>query len=171
MINPKNHFIMKTMKQLLMAAFVLLGTMTLNAQTPQGNNDKAADRQARREGFAMMQAQQIAQELAFDEGTTAKFTDTYLACQKEIWALGPAKGKPSMDGSVMTEAEAEESIKAQFERNEKVLDIRKKYYKEYSKFLSQKQILRVYEIEKGMKGKMNGQGRSEGPGRGGHKRR
>lgn len=34
--------------------------------------------------------------------------------------------------------------------SEKILDIRQKYYKEYSKFMTQKQIQRVYEIEKNM---------------------
>ena len=34
--------------------------------------------------------------------------------------------------------------------SEKILNIRQKYYKEYSKFMTQKQIQRVYEIEKNM---------------------
>ena len=32
--------------------------------------------------------------------------------------------------------------------SEKILDIRQKYYKKYSEFLTQRQIQRVYEIEK-----------------------
>ena len=34
--------------------------------------------------------------------------------------------------------------------SEKILDIRQKYYKKYSQFLTQQQIQRVYEIEKNM---------------------
>ena len=149
------------MKKLLIAAIALMGTMTLSAQ-PGPDADKAG----KREEFAKMQAQQIARELAFDEATTAKFTDTYLACQKEIWAIGPGKkGMPGKEGG-LTEAEAKEANKAQFERNERILVIRRKYYDEYSKFLTQKQIQRVYEIEKQMHGKMAGHGRKGGPGAG-----
>ncbi len=154
------------MNKLFIATFALLGAMTLNAQPRQGGNENPEDRQAKREAFTKMQAQEIARELAFDEATTAKFIDTYLACQKEIWAIGPGKKPlPGKDNS-LTEAEAKEANKAQFERNERILVIRRKYYDEYSKFLSQKQIQRVYEIEKQMHGKMAGHGRKGGPGRG-----
>lgn len=142
------------MNKLFIAAVTLLGTLTLSAQPRQGGNENPEERQAKRENMTRMQALKIADELAFDEATTAKFTDVYLACQKEIWALGPAKNKAAMEDGVMTEVEAEASIKAQFERNQKVLDIRMKYYKEYSKFLSQKQIYRVYKIEKKMRNDM-----------------
>ncbi|MBQ7269588.1 MAG: hypothetical protein IJS62_07040 [Bacteroidales bacterium] len=154
------------MRKLLIATFTLLGTLTLTAQPRQEDTGKAADRQAKREGFAKMQAQKIAAQLAFDEATTAKFTDTYMACQKEIWALGPVKDKGKENA--MSEKETEESIKAQFERNEKVLQIRRKYYEEYSKFLSQKQIQRVYELEKQQREMMAGHGgnRGQGPAKG-----
>ncbi|MDE6151407.1 MAG: hypothetical protein K2G12_05405, partial [Prevotella sp.] len=59
-----------------------------------------------------------------------------------------SRGKGSAD---MTDAEVEQALKGRFEHSQKILDIRQKYYKEYSKFLSQKQIKRVYEIEKQMK--------------------
>ena len=48
----------------------------------------------------------------------------------------------------MTDAEAEQAIKSRMERSQKILDLREKYYKEYNKFLSPKQIQRVYELEK-----------------------
>jgi hypothetical protein len=143
---------MKT--KLFIAAMALLGTLTLGAQPRQGGNENPEDRQAKRESMTRIQALKIADELAFDESTTTKFTDVYLACQKEIWALGPAKDKSVMEDGIMTEAEAEAANKAQFERSQKVLDIRVKYYKEYSKFLSQKQIYQVYKIEKKMRNDM-----------------
>jgi hypothetical protein len=34
------------------------------------------------------------------------------------------------------------------ERSQKILDLREKYYKKYSAFLTQKQIERVYELER-----------------------
>ena len=99
-----------------------------------------------REELAEKQAKYIAHELAMDDATTHKFVTTYCAYQKEVWALGP-RVKENKD-TEMTEAEAEQLIQARFERSQKILTIREKYYKEYSKFLTAKQIERVYEIER-----------------------
>ena len=41
-------------------------------------------------------------------------------------------------------------MKQRFERSQNILDLRKKYYGIYSTFLTQKQISRVYEIERDM---------------------
>ena len=46
-----------------------------------------------------------------------------------------------------TDAKAEEAIKRRMERSRMILDLREKYYKKYSQFLTQKQIERVYELE------------------------
>ena len=54
----------------------------------------------------------------------------------------------------MTDKEAEGFIKARFDNSEKILNIRKKYYKEYSKFLTQTQIERVYKLERQMMNRM-----------------
>lgn len=128
-------------KILTITLAVVTFNLTLNAQ----NNRQRISR----EELAKTQAKHIATELAFDEATTAKFTETYCNYQKEIWNLGPRIRKN--DGAKQTssaEQESEEEIKAKFEQSQKILDIRKKYYNEYSKFLTQKQIQRVYEIEK-----------------------
>ena len=95
-----------------------------------------------REQLAEKQAMHIAQELAFDDVTTQRFIETYSACQQEIWALGP---RPENEPA--TEEEAEQAIRERFERSQAVLDLREKYYEEYSKYLTQKQIFRVYELE------------------------
>ena len=47
-----------------------------------------------------------------------------------------------------TDAQTEQEIKQRFEMSEKILNIRQKYYKKYSQFLSQQQIQRVYELER-----------------------
>ena len=95
-----------------------------------------------REQLAEKQAKHIAQELSFDEATTQHFIETYCACQQEVWALGPRQKAESV-----TEEEAEQAIKERFERSRAILDLREKYYEEYRKFLTQKQILRVFELE------------------------
>lgn len=137
---------MKTiMKLWLVAALMLMGTATISAQ-----NNK--HQRLTREELADKQARHIAQTMAFDEATTKQFVETYTACQKEIWALGPRmKGaRKQANTQQQTEAEAKQDIALQFERSEKLLQIRQKYYAEYSKFLTQNQIKRVYVLERQM---------------------
>ena len=125
---------------LMMMVAMMTITISASAQAP---NQK---QRISREQLAEKQAQHIAHDLAFDEKTTARFIDTYTACQKEIWALGP-RPRRNPKGS---EAQSEQDIKQRFERSEKILNIRQKYYQKYSQFLTQQQIQRVYEIEKNM---------------------
>ena len=122
-----------------MVAMMTITTSVL-AQTP---NQK---QRISREQLAEKQAQHIAHDLAFNEKTTARFIETYTECQKEIWALGPRFHRTPES----SEAQSEQNIKRRFEMSEKILDIRQKYYKKYSQFLTQQQIQRVYEIEKNM---------------------
>lgn len=133
------------MKLWLVAALMLMGTATISAQ----NNQR---QRLTREELADKQARHIAQTMAFDEATTKQFVETYTACQKEIWALGPRmKGaRKQANTQQQTEAEAKQDIALQFERSEKLLQIRQKYYAEYSKFLTQNQIKRVYVLERRM---------------------
>lgn len=131
----------KIIRTLLLAVMMTACCVTTNAQ------DKGKQRISR-EQLAETQARHIAQQLAFDDETTAKFVDTYSRCQKEVWSLAPRKrvGK----GASKNDRETEEAIEERFDRSQKLLDIRKKYYKEYSKFLTPKQIQRIYSIEKNM---------------------
>ena len=107
----------------------------------QNNNQQRISR----EQLAEKQARHIAHELALDDATTQKYVTTYCAYQKEVWALGPRVKRHQADNA--TEAEAEQANKARMEQSQKVLALREKYYKEYSKFLTQKQIERAYELE------------------------
>ena len=128
---------MKTIfRTIIAASFALLMSMTLSAQ-PNG-------KKISREELAVKQAEHISTELAFDDATSRKFQETYCNFQKELWALGPSLGKQQSDNP------GEEEMKQRFERSQKILDLRKKYYDIYSTFLSQKQISRVYEIERDM---------------------
>ena len=48
----------------------------------------------------------------------------------------------------MSDEETEQVLKERFGHSQKILDLRRKYYAIYSKFLTQKQIRRVYELER-----------------------
>ena len=126
---------MKSLMKINMVALMVFAFCTIGmAQNEQ--------QRMSREQLAEKQAIHIAQELAFDDVTTQRFIETYSACQQEIWALGP---RP--ENEPVTEEEAEQAIRERFERSQAVLDLREKYYEEYSKYLTQKQIFRVYELE------------------------
>ena len=128
----------------MMMMVVMMMTVTANvcAQTP---NQK---QRLSREQLAEVQAKHIAHDLGLDDKTSSKFIDTYTQCQKEVWALGPRPRHKK--GDVVSDAQTEQMIKQRFEMSEKILDIRQKYYKKYSQFLTQLQIQRVYEIERQM---------------------
>lgn len=131
-------------------------TVFAQQSTPQTQKQK---QRISREQLAEVQAKHIAGELAFSDAVTDKFVKTYCNCQKEIWALGPRQ-RHNKQG--LSERENEERIKQRFAISEKILNIRQKYYKEYSKFLTQAQIEKVYEQERKMMNRLakRGQRRS-----------
>ena len=126
------------------AVAMLVCAWTINAQStnrPRITREQLAERQARH----------IADEMALDNSIAERFVDTYCRSQKEIWALGPRTGRDTLRNEKSGAAiQTEPDIQARFDRSQKILDIRKKYYAEYSKFLTQKQINRVYELERQM---------------------
>lgn len=132
------------MKKVIICLLLLctvLPAMTASAQK--------GDRRQRvsREQLADIQARHIIKELALDDKTGDKFLETYRNFQREIWALGP---RNRVREKSLSDAEAEQSIEQRFDMSEKILKIRRKYYGEYSKFLTQEQIQRVYELERQM---------------------
>ena len=126
----------------VMMLVIAMTMFTVNSFAQAPNNKQRLTR----EQLAEKQAQYIAKDLSLDNETTTKFINTYIKCQKEVWALGP-RPRRNLNGN---EEQTEQDIKKRFEMSEKILDIRKKYYKEYSKFLTQTQIQRVYKLEKNM---------------------
>ena len=125
---------------MVIAIAMLFTSIDMSAQS---NNQQRMSR----EQLAEKQARHIAHELALDDATTQKYVTTYCAYQKEVWALGPRVKRHQANA---TEAEAEQANKARMEQSQKILALREKYYKEYSKFLTQKQIERAYELEQQM---------------------
>ena len=127
---------MKQIVKSMMVALMMIATCTVAFAQPQGKKQRMS-----REQLAEVQAHHIAEQLAFSDDVTAKFVSVFCQQQQEIWALAPRIVR-------MASATDEEQIHQRFDRSEKILAIRKKYYKEYSQFLTQAQIKRVYEIER-----------------------
>lgn len=109
-----------------------------------------------REQLAEAQAKHIAEEMAMDDATSQRFMETFCQFQREIWALGP---RPKQPHRQMTDEETEQALKARFAHSQKILDLRQKYYTIYSEFLTQKQIRRVYELERQMMERLSKHGK------------
>ena len=131
----------------LVIAVMMIATCATTFAQQNGSRRTTQKQRISREQLAEVQAKHIASKLAFSDAVTERFVKTYRDCQKEIWALGP-RMRPNKQGT--SEQDNEDRIKQRFAMSEKILDIRQKYYKEYSKFLTQTQIEKVYEQERKM---------------------
>lgn len=150
------------MKKILGILMMVVAMMTVSVSSyAQAHNQK---QRLSREQLAEKQAQYIAHDLGLDDKTSSKFIDTYTQCQKEVWALGPRPRHKK--GEMKSDAQTEQEIKHRFEMSEKILDIRQKYYKKYSQFLTQQQIQRIYELERQMMKRFAQKGPRKGMGKG-----
>ena len=129
---------MKNIIRLLLLAVAL--TAFSGTVSAQSNKQRLT-----REQLAEVQAKHIAKEMAMDEATSQRFIETFCQFQRDIWALG---SRPKQTHNQMTDEETEQALKARFAHSQKILDLRQKYYAIYSEFLTQKQIQRVYELER-----------------------
>ena len=128
-----------------LAMFMVCMSMGANAQ----NKQKKDGSRRSVEQLTELRAKRIAPALAIDDATAQKFTTTFCACQKELYAANKAmKENKGKKRSEMTDAEIETIQKDRFKQSRKLLDLREKYYGEYRKFLSARQVQRVYELEK-----------------------
>ncbi len=152
---------------MLLAAAALLTVTTIRAQET-SHSEKPAPQQQHKplEQFAALQARYIASELAFDEETARQFTETFCRYHKELRDLRSERPRV-MEGDRQTEEAIRQSILARFDQSRKMLDLREKYYTEYSRFLTQRQIRRVYELERGDVNQLLNKARSQNrkPGR------
>lgn len=127
-----------------------------------------------------MRSAHMASILGLNDANTARFKTLYAKSTDEIRAarqkyshIRPKKGEHLTDQQVKT------NLERQFALSQSILDIRKKYYAEYTKFLTPRQIERLYELEKKngeklreMAGKRKGGGpksQHKGQYKGGHK--
>ena len=120
---------MKHLMKIVLVAILSIASSTMAMAQKQDGDKKRLSR----EQLAEKRARHIAKKLAFNDEQTQKFVDAYSRQQKEIWALGENKHP--------------QNVQERLDRSEKILSIRKKYYKEYATFLSQEQVNRVYELE------------------------
>ena len=132
------------MKNMIKVLVLAVAMITFNVST---YAQKSERQRMTREQLAEAQAHFIANEMAMDDTTAKQFVETFCQFQKDIWALCP---RPKRDSSHLSDKEAEQAMNERFTHSQKILDLRKRYYLKYSKFLTPKQIERVYELERKM---------------------
>lgn len=97
-----------------------------------------------------IQTQQIAKSLMLDDATTRKFVPVYQNYLKDLHAV--AAGRPVKVGKEgcknMTDEEIMKMIEYRFDMSQKILDLRKKYFGEFKKLLTPRQIMKVYGAER-----------------------
>lgn len=123
---------------LLSLAFIALSTVTMAQEAKRPQKSK--------EEVAQYAAKKIAQELALDEQTSARFVSLYCKQQREIRDTAPKKALFNSKKD-LTDEEAEAVIMQRFDHSQKILDIRRKYYPEFCKFLTKRQVLKFYQQE------------------------
>lgn len=145
---------MKKFLFLVMAILLMAGNQ--NAMMAQNATGKNKPRISKEE-MIQRRTHQMVGTLMLDDQATTKFIPVYsqylqerMDCMKMTLQRGE-KGKALAD---MTDADAQTIIKNRFAQAHKLLDVQEKYYKEFRKILSDKQILKLYQQEKMMGNKM-----------------
>ena len=129
------------MKNLIRFCMLAVVMMTVSVNT---FAQKAERRQEGAKPSAEGRAQQIAKEIALDDATTKKFVEVYSQYKNEMRTLG---SRSQQGRGTRSDAETKQAMKENLDREQKVLDLRKKYHEEFSKFLTPKQLEKVYELD------------------------
>lgn len=97
--------------------------------------------------FDTMNAQRIADAIALDDATTAKFVPLYVEYNEAVRA--EFKGSaPKKEQGRMSDAEVDARIRENFNKSRKILDLREAYYEKFLTILTPRQIQKMYEEEK-----------------------
>lgn len=135
---------MNNMRNLMVACVMMMASICVTVARP-GTSEEGRRNRPNMEQFTRAQANRIARQLDLDDAKTKKFVDAFCKCRNEIAATRIPR--PAKKPENMTDAEVVRGIKARFQQGRKILYIREKYFKVYSKFLTPKQIQRVYDLE------------------------
>ena len=140
---------MKTKYLVMMVVAVLMGTQVMNAQDSKEQVERRGRKRMTMEQMVNMQANKIIGDLGLDDKTSAKFKDVYAKYMKEMNDLRkeymPKRPEAGKKPSMPTDAEVDKMMRDRFKQSRKILDVREKYYDEFRKFLSPKQVQKVYD--------------------------
>lgn len=146
---------MKTRLMYLVLAVFLMGGQVVSAQN---KDNKDGKQRPTLEQVMKKQTNMMVEALMLDDATAAKFTPVYENYLKELreCRMMDRKGRVEngcnakggqAQNAVRTDAEIEKQIKGRFAQSRKILDVREKYYNEFRKILTPKQIQKIYQTE------------------------
>lgn len=137
---------------MIMNKLFITGVLMLAALMSAAAAEPTSDR---RTELAQKEGRLFADKLGLDDSTAEKFIKIFVENQQEKWALQPRKQrhKNRVD---RTDAQIDSAINAQFDNSQKLLDMRKKYYKQYRKLLTARQVQMLYDQESKMNTRMRG---------------
>ena len=150
---------MKTKYLVMMVVAVLMGTQVMNAQDSKEQVERRGRKRMTMEQMVNMQANKLIGDLGLDDKTSAKFKDVYAKYMKEMNDLRkeymPKRPEAGKKPPMSTDAEVDKMMRDKFKVGRKMLDLREKYYDEFRKFLSPKQVQKVYDQGQKNHGKFN----------------
>lgn len=154
---------MKTKYLVMMMLCVLMGTQVMNAQDNKEPGERRARKRMTAEQMVDMQSNKIIGELGLDDKTAARFKDVYKKYMTEMDDLRkkymPKKPEVKPGEKTVrpmpTDAEVDKMMRDKFVLSRKMLDLREKYYDEFRKFLSPKQVQKIYDHGQMNRGKFH----------------
>lgn len=132
------------MKHLLIIATLLVTAIGITPAMAQKDEAKRFEHKA----------EHMSQILRLDDATATRFQTIYNQYRQEMRTarqtharIRPLKNKGEAPAR-LTDEQVKKNIENSFALSQSILDIRKKYYKEYLKILTPRQIERLYDLEK-----------------------
>lgn len=136
----------KYLFMVMIAVMMLSGSTTVNAQVAQNGKERV---HLSVDQIIQKRTGKMVQTLMLDDATSAKFIPVYSQYLKDKMECRIMKPKRmGMDVNAKTDAEIDQMIQDNFAQSRKILDIREKYYAKFRKFLTPKQIMKIYQAEK-----------------------
>ena len=142
---------MKTKYFWMLLVACIIGAQSMSAQSREPG--KKPHRRMSVEQMSEMQANKIANNLGLDDKKTARFKEVYKKYTRELndlWKknrpekpkvkLGEDKVRPTL-----SDAEVDKMMRTRFAISRKMLDIREKYYNEFRKFMTPKQVQKIFD--------------------------
>lgn len=136
---------MKSKKNVLVLAFLLIGSFFVSANESRDPQDSRQHEQKAMQSPTQV-ATKLAKALKLSDDQSEKFIPLYADYMEDIRKMIDKHRVPHNEN--ITDEQLEKIIESRFAISRSIVDIREKYYKKYKKFLSIRQIDKLYETEK-----------------------
>ncbi len=131
------------MKKIVILAISALLAVNISAQ--EQKKEQFAGKQLSKEEKVEFKIQHLTRELMLSDQQAEKFAVTFREYSAEKDKLFQKKSKEQFEkGKGMSEAEMDKAAKQRFEEMKKFADLQAKYYDEFRKYLSARQVEKIF---------------------------